>query len=398
MWINGLTQHQALWLIKEKILCFIIHSYTPADLNHYRLHDLPSIPSFVQWSEAELLKPENNGYAFVALKHGQIRSEILSDLHISRAAPNMNLIEPLRGLSISYNQGWSGVPGVTRTFHCFSPERKLFPDLPPEDAAAATSSDSPAFPPSKFQLPPPVTESVDKERSPWLVPPKIDDVNNRNWSHWEMSSNDEGNDCVRRLARNVELLGTIVYDRALKRKILLEGEAVVPAGVVAADIYGFPGPDIPYEEQGNKGWKEVARSRWLYFSQLPIPGQIGKSATRPKPDQLPFLPSVNGKVPSNYRTRSYSRNSLCSVLPIEEASPGQDKPEAQPDPTPALTSVPIENPKRISPSSICQTVITRPLDNQSPQPSRNEPCKSCLWCYQMTVSSQGRAAFVKEGR
>jgi hypothetical protein len=105
MWINGLTQHQALWLIKEKLPCFIIHSYTPADLDHYRLHNLPLIPSFIQWLEAELLKPENNGYAFVALKHGQIHSKILSDFHISQAAPSMNLIKPLRGLSIFYNQG-----------------------------------------------------------------------------------------------------------------------------------------------------------------------------------------------------------------------------------------------------------------------------------------------------
>jgi hypothetical protein len=50
----------------------------------------------------------------------------------------------------------------------------------PEDAAAATSSDSPAFPPLKFQLLPPVTESVNKEQSPWLVPFKIDDMNNCN--------------------------------------------------------------------------------------------------------------------------------------------------------------------------------------------------------------------------
>jgi hypothetical protein len=335
MWINGLTQHQVLWLIKEKIPCFIIHSYTPADLDHYRLHDLPSIPSFVQWSEAELLKPENNGYAFVTLKHGQICSEILSDLHISQAAPNINLIEPLRGLSISYNQGWSGVPGVTCTFYCFLPEQKLFPDLPPEDAATATSSDSPAFPPSKFQLLSPVMESVNKEQSPWLVPPKIDDMNNRNWSHWEMSSNNEGKDCVCRLACNVELLGTIVYDHALKRKILLEGEAVVPAGVAAANIYGFPGPDIPYKEQGNKGWKKVVHSRWLYFSQLPIPGQIGKSATCPKPDQLPFLPSVNSKAKAKSQALiKPSPTPGTASLPIKEAGSSQDRLEPQPHPTP----------------------------------------------------------------
>jgi hypothetical protein len=101
MWINDLTRHQALWLIKEKIPCFIIHSYTPADLDRCRLHDLPSIPSFIQWSEAELLKPENNGYAFIALKHGQIRSEILSDHHVSRVATNRNLVELERGLSMS---------------------------------------------------------------------------------------------------------------------------------------------------------------------------------------------------------------------------------------------------------------------------------------------------------
>jgi hypothetical protein len=66
-----------------------------------------------------------------------------------------------------------------------------------------------------------------------------------------MSCNDEEKDCVHRLAHRLELSGTIVYDRALKRKIALEGKAVVPVGVVATEIYGFPGPAIPYEEQGN---------------------------------------------------------------------------------------------------------------------------------------------------
>jgi hypothetical protein len=84
-----------------------------------------------------------------------------------------------------------------------------------------------------------------------------------------MSSNNEGKDCVHRLACNAELLDMVVYNCTLKRKILLEGEAVVLAGVVAANIYRFPGPDIPYEEQGNKWWKEV-----MTVFQLPIPKHL----------------------------------------------------------------------------------------------------------------------------
>jgi hypothetical protein len=70
-----------------------------------------------------------------------------------------------------------------------------------------------------------------------------------------MSSNDEGKVCICRLACNVELLDMIVYDHTLKRKILLKEKAVVPAGVVAADIYGFPEPDIPYKKQGTSGFR-----------------------------------------------------------------------------------------------------------------------------------------------
>ena len=408
MWINGLSRHQALWLIKEKIPCFIIHSYTPADLDLHRIHDLPSIPSFVQWSEAELLKPESNGYEFVALKHGQIRRNIYSNQHISQVATTVNVVEPPRCLSISYNQGWSGVPGVTRLLYCFSPEQSLPPDLPPEDITTTASSDPPALPPSKFQLPSPVAEIVDKERSPWLVPPKVDDVNNRNWSRWEMSSNDEGKDCVRRLARRMELSGKIVYDRAHKRKIVLEGEAVVPAGVVAAEIHGFPGPDIPYEEQGNKGWKEVVHSCWLYFSQLPLPEQIGKSATRPEPDQLPFLPSVKGKAKEKSQTAIKPAPPETASAPIEEVSPGQNRPETQPDPTsglppsPAPTFAPIDNP-RMNPSPSRRTAVPRPPDNQPSPPSTprspvtnadSTACPMALSSDEMVASSEGRAALV----
>jgi hypothetical protein len=148
---------------KEKIPCFIIHSYTPTDLDHHRIHNLASIPSFVQWSEAELLKPGSNGYEFVALKHGQLRSGVLSDQHIIRVATTENLVELARGLSISYNQGWHGIPGVAHLLHCFSPEQILLSDLPPEDVVTATPCDAPALPPSKSQLPHLLTESVDKE-------------------------------------------------------------------------------------------------------------------------------------------------------------------------------------------------------------------------------------------
>jgi hypothetical protein len=148
---------------KEKIPCFIIHSYTPTDLDHHRIHNLALIPSFVQWSEAELLKPGSNGYEFVALKHGQLHSRVLSDRHISRVATTKNLIKLVRGLSISYNQGWHGILGVTHLLHCFSLEQIFLSDLPPEDIVTATPCDAPALPPSKFQLLHLLMERVDKK-------------------------------------------------------------------------------------------------------------------------------------------------------------------------------------------------------------------------------------------
>jgi hypothetical protein len=79
-------------------------------------------------------------------------------------------VAPDQGPKTRLNWTFKHYPGVTHTFHCFLPERTLFPDLPPEDVATATSSntpatssDAPAFPASKFQLLPPVMEIIDKE-------------------------------------------------------------------------------------------------------------------------------------------------------------------------------------------------------------------------------------------
>jgi hypothetical protein len=110
--------------------------------------------------------------------------------------------------------------------------------------------------------------------------------------------------------------------------------------VVAANIYRFPGPDIPYEEQGNKGWKEVVHLHWLYFSQLPLSEQIGKFATCPGPDQLPLLPSTKSKVMEKSQTIIKLAPTLGTASePSEKASPGQDRPEAQPHPTPGFAPI-----------------------------------------------------------
>jgi hypothetical protein len=60
-WANAMDSHRILWLIKEKVPLFIIHSLTDHEQNVPAIHALPLSQGFVKHSKAEQLDATRNG-------------------------------------------------------------------------------------------------------------------------------------------------------------------------------------------------------------------------------------------------------------------------------------------------------------------------------------------------
>lgn len=62
--INGITKYDVLWLIKEKVPCFIIHEFSPTTSRQYS--SIQRCRGFLEGSDAGALRPDVHGYDFVA--------------------------------------------------------------------------------------------------------------------------------------------------------------------------------------------------------------------------------------------------------------------------------------------------------------------------------------------
>jgi hypothetical protein len=143
-WINGMDKAPVLWLLEERVPCFVIHKMTPADLRGFRQEETSFRSGFVVGSEAEKLGAEKNGYKFVAQRHLSVARDPNVKLHLYTGDPSVADPESLT-LSYSRYQGWTGMPGVNVEEYT----------IPSND-----EPDAPYVPPpplqTKFSLEPPV--------------------------------------------------------------------------------------------------------------------------------------------------------------------------------------------------------------------------------------------------
>jgi hypothetical protein len=72
------------------------------------------------------------------------------------------------------------------------------------------------------------------------------------------------------------------------------------SGLVNDDDFGMPGPNVWYHVLLQKGWKEQARSDWLYYSKHPHKEAKGLAPAIPWESQLPLripIPDANPDPP-----------------------------------------------------------------------------------------------------
>jgi hypothetical protein len=150
--------HHILWLIKEKVPLFIIHSLT----DHER--DVPAIcalPLSQGHSEAEQLDATRNGYEHVLLRQNQILNGYVGDQYINRNKKRELAREEAINWSSSHSQDCICLPyglSLDAIVNKGDIENELpLPDHQPER--------------SKFKLPEPEKQLIEDSWIPWIVPP-----------------------------------------------------------------------------------------------------------------------------------------------------------------------------------------------------------------------------------
>ena len=99
--------------------------------------------------------------------------------------------------------------------------------------------------------------TIEEGRVAWIVPLRVVTAGAGTWSKWEASTNDQGKDCIRKMAKHTEQVGWMMYDQENRCTISFEDPVNPPPGVLDKDIFGLPGLDVPYKESYRNGWKEV---------------------------------------------------------------------------------------------------------------------------------------------
>lgn len=313
-WVNGLDGALLLWLLEERIPCFVIHALTDDEMLSFMHSDTIFLPGFLTRSEAEDLAEENNEYEVIAKRNQCVAQGTETPSYIDEQAP-VSVEREQAARTFSRNSGWVGAPGV-------NVEEYILPEV-----EESFQSYTPPLPlPSIFELSPPEVREIYPDRVPWIVPPtlRLTDADEKGWSKWESEIDDDGRDCVSLRGKRFDLDGTVYYDRSLKRQIAMDPPEMVP-GVVNEIDFGFPGPNIQYRSRTSNGWRDEKRSDWLYFRKYPNPSIPSREPPVPKEEQLPL------------RNREVVAVPACPSTPTEEH--GHDEnPRASPVPSVRMQS------------------------------------------------------------
>ena len=142
-WVNGMDSTQILWMFKEKIPIFIIHTLTSHEQSAPDICSLPVAQGFVAGSEAKYLDASHNSYEHVAIRQGQIQSGFVEEQYINHDRGMEKAQEAAIKWSFSRCQGCIGLPdGSAPTIQ--------INERHPEESMSTSSSQSTQ---DKFKLP-----------------------------------------------------------------------------------------------------------------------------------------------------------------------------------------------------------------------------------------------------
>ncbi|KIJ90239.1 hypothetical protein K443DRAFT_135695 [Laccaria amethystina LaAM-08-1] len=330
-WINRAKENEVYWLLKCKILCFIIHEIPIAKLCFHREDpknfDFNGFDHIAQCGKASI-------NAVSGQEGMPLRLPILLAEDQARSSP--------------WVQGWNG---EKHTLLEEIPKVLMKPYRPPASVSQASRNLSPKVADTLADALEPEEDDLDKDTSCFCPV-----------SSWP-------DDCEQ-----------VCYDQVERRELYFIENFEVPLGAVSnIDLFGFPAPDARFVELSDRVvMKEYQASHWLYTEHMPKKGTIGQRAPTPPPAKLPLrstLKDSNDKLPTQAPVHSITA-SLCTPINLElEESSSQNT---------TLSDKQTEERARID--AIAESSSNSHFPCFEGLPSDWETCRS--WFYGMVVSSQ----------
>ncbi|KAF9552100.1 hypothetical protein CPC08DRAFT_728886 [Agrocybe pediades] len=346
VWLNGCEEEEGIWLMANRVPCYIIHEVDPAREN-------PTVSGAIRFSDfvtdtpALFLGPSVNPLDQLARKNGNDWLNLQEE--IGQAVPELLVyLRSDREKSSPYAQGWRN---------------------------AAYINPLPAFRISRISVRN-VTEEPDEAMDP---PPVTGDNSGNKWHDWAEEEIDDDESAYFQQGKRYQATeeSIVYYDRINARRLYLDYPLKAPPGYRAnPSIYGIPFPKAQFLEKLRDGtFKTLDATTWVYFERVQKAGDLARCYNPELPeDQYDGLPlpgwSEEEQAERNgHGTVSENDDDLDKVsipsddyIPYERPVVGNDSPSLNPSVTPSAcrSSSPVTRPYRNSPSPRSAPQISPP--------------------------------------
>ncbi|KAF8059017.1 hypothetical protein FPV67DRAFT_1718100 [Lyophyllum atratum] len=365
--INGDRRQDALWLLSQRVPCFLVHALT--DMESWLATEPGVCGTWWEGTEAAGLGPWN-GYDDIALRLNSVVRPYVAAI-IRARIPSISVED--RERSSSSRQGWTGETIGIHASRPPLPPREPSPMIVDPPTAAPAIHPSLAAHPLDYVV-------VDQNRIPWLRPPVVFDSRGLSgqWTKWQFDDHGSLQEMSKRAAKEFEVDedGDWFYDRHLRRELYIH-PSPVPKGLISAlQTFGRPAPRVAYL---NPYGKQVKGSYWMYPKRFDGKGLVGKVCPTPETDP---------EDPSRTRTNDF----LVESLPLLEGRTITAAPPVPVAAPPALAPdsgdhfpLPPTTPSRAVATSLRTGAARRRKDSgeislgSSPEPESEVPT-----CYLMT--------------
>ncbi|KAF8066850.1 hypothetical protein FPV67DRAFT_1670315 [Lyophyllum atratum] len=274
-WINGDREEEALWLLSQRIPCFLVHKLTNTELWVVNESSF-NFPSWRHRTDVEELGPTTNGYDFVAHRNQSAVTQWVAPLPAATVVATEEEMECTSATA----QGWRG------------PDTGPLVDAPveiprPYSPINFAPQEKEPIPNEATRVPPMYEVVLASDRVPWIRPPPVADNQGQSGTWTKYVLDDEGR--FKRVgAKTKPDEEYTMYDRERRRVLHFSLRLPVPRGLVSPiKIFGRP---VPGDWTFWNARRQEMPSTWLYSSMYAERHHAGTTFGEPGCSELPLLP------------------------------------------------------------------------------------------------------------